>query len=85
MNEMGRNGWELVGIANLAASAQTLAVFKRPLGSRYPALRCTAEEALHRVRDTGFCVMRPQRRNNSPRHETILRCSSKRPETVPRY
>jgi Domain of unknown function (DUF4177) len=31
MNEMGRNGWELVGIANLGASAQTLAVFKRPL------------------------------------------------------
>jgi hypothetical protein len=28
---VGRNGWELVGIANLAASAQTLAVFKRPL------------------------------------------------------
>jgi hypothetical protein len=31
LNELGRNGWELVGIANIAASAQTLAVFKRPL------------------------------------------------------
>jgi hypothetical protein len=32
MNEMGRNGWELVGVTNLASGAQTLAVFKRPLG-----------------------------------------------------
>ncbi len=32
LNELGRAGWELVGIANLAGSAQTLAVFKRPLG-----------------------------------------------------
>jgi hypothetical protein len=31
LNELGRAGWELVGIANLAGSAQTLAVFKRPL------------------------------------------------------
>jgi hypothetical protein len=31
LNELGRNGWELVGIANIAGSAQTLAVFKRPL------------------------------------------------------
>ena len=31
LNELGRAGWELVGIANLANSAQTLAVFKRPL------------------------------------------------------
>ena len=31
LNEMGRAGWELVGIANLTGSAQTLAVFKRPL------------------------------------------------------
>jgi hypothetical protein len=29
LNELGRAGWELVGIANIAA--QTLAVFKRPL------------------------------------------------------
>ncbi len=32
LNDLGRNGWELVGIANIAGSAQTLAVFKRPLG-----------------------------------------------------
>ncbi len=31
LNELGRKGWELVGIANIAGSAQTLAVFKRPL------------------------------------------------------
>jgi hypothetical protein len=31
LNELGRKGWELVGIANIASSAQTLAVFKRPL------------------------------------------------------
>jgi hypothetical protein len=31
LNELGREGWELVGIANIANSAQTLAVFKRPL------------------------------------------------------
>jgi hypothetical protein len=31
LNEMGRAGWELVGIANIASSAQTLAVFKRSL------------------------------------------------------
>jgi hypothetical protein len=31
LNELGRKGWELVGIANIADSAQTLAVFKRPL------------------------------------------------------
>ena len=31
LNELGRDGWELVGIANIASSAQTLAVFKRPL------------------------------------------------------
>jgi hypothetical protein len=31
LNELGRAGWELVGIANIATSAQTLAVFKRPL------------------------------------------------------
>jgi hypothetical protein len=31
LNELGRAGWELVGIANIANSAQTLAVFKRPL------------------------------------------------------
>jgi len=31
LNEMGRNGWELVGITSIASSAQTLAVFKRPL------------------------------------------------------
>ena len=31
LNELGRKGWELVGIANMASSAQTLAVFKRPL------------------------------------------------------
>jgi len=31
MNELGRAGWELVGIANIAGSAQTLAVFKRPI------------------------------------------------------
>jgi hypothetical protein len=32
LNEMGRAGWELVGITNIASSAQTLAVFKRPQG-----------------------------------------------------
>jgi hypothetical protein len=32
LNELGRAGWELVGIANITSSAQTLAVFKRPLG-----------------------------------------------------
>jgi hypothetical protein len=32
LNELGRAGWELVGIASIATSAQTLAVFKRPLG-----------------------------------------------------
>jgi Domain of unknown function (DUF4177) len=32
LNELGRKGWELVGIANIASSAQTLAVFKRRLG-----------------------------------------------------
>jgi hypothetical protein len=32
LNELGRAGWELVGIANITGSAQTLAVFKRPLG-----------------------------------------------------
>jgi hypothetical protein len=32
LNEMGRAGWELVGITNIAATAQTLAVFKRPVG-----------------------------------------------------
>jgi hypothetical protein len=31
LNELGRKGWELVGIANISGSAQTLAVFKRPL------------------------------------------------------
>jgi hypothetical protein len=31
LNELGRAGWELIGIANIASSAQTLAVFKRPL------------------------------------------------------
>jgi hypothetical protein len=31
LNQLGRKGWELVGIANMA-NAQTLAVFKRPLG-----------------------------------------------------
>jgi hypothetical protein len=31
LNELGRAGWELVGIANIAGSAQTLAVFKRPI------------------------------------------------------
>jgi hypothetical protein len=31
LNELGRAGWELVGIANISSSAQTLAVFKRPL------------------------------------------------------
>jgi hypothetical protein len=31
LNELGRAGWELVGIANIPSSAQTLAVFKRPL------------------------------------------------------
>jgi hypothetical protein len=31
LNELGRKGWELVGIANITNSAQTLAVFKRPL------------------------------------------------------
>jgi hypothetical protein len=31
LNELGRAGWELVGIANIASTAQTLAVFKRPL------------------------------------------------------
>jgi hypothetical protein len=31
LNELGRKGWELVGIANIAGNAQTLAVFKRPL------------------------------------------------------
>jgi hypothetical protein len=31
LNELGRAGWELVGIANITSSAQTLAVFKRPL------------------------------------------------------
>jgi hypothetical protein len=31
LNELGRAGWELVGIANITGSAQTLAVFKRPL------------------------------------------------------
>ena len=31
LNELGRKGWELVGITNIAGSAQTLAVFKRPL------------------------------------------------------
>jgi hypothetical protein len=31
LNELGRAGWELVGIANIASSAQTFAVFKRPL------------------------------------------------------
>jgi hypothetical protein len=31
LNELGRKGWELVAIANIAGSAQTLAVFKRPL------------------------------------------------------
>lgn len=31
LNEMGREGWELVGITNIASSGQTLAVFKRPL------------------------------------------------------
>ena len=31
LNELGREGWELVGITNIAGSAQTLAVFKRPL------------------------------------------------------
>lgn len=31
LNELGRKGWELVGIANITGSAQTLAVFKRPL------------------------------------------------------
>jgi hypothetical protein len=30
LNQLGRKGWELVGIANMA-NAQTLAVFKRPL------------------------------------------------------
>ena len=29
LNELGREGWELVGITNIASSAQTLAVFKR--------------------------------------------------------
>jgi hypothetical protein len=32
LNDLGRAGWELVGIANVAGSAQTLAVFKRPFG-----------------------------------------------------
>jgi hypothetical protein len=32
LNELGRAGWELVGIASIANSAQMLAVFKRPLG-----------------------------------------------------
>ena len=32
LNELGRAGWELVGITNITSSAQTLAVFKRPLG-----------------------------------------------------
>jgi hypothetical protein len=31
LNELGRAGWELVGIANISGSEQTLAVFKRPL------------------------------------------------------
>ena len=31
LNEMGREGWELVGITNIASGGQTLAVFKRPL------------------------------------------------------
>jgi hypothetical protein len=31
LNELGRDGWELVGITNIASSAQTLAVFKRRL------------------------------------------------------
>jgi hypothetical protein len=31
LNELGRAGWELVGIANIPGSEQTLAVFKRPL------------------------------------------------------
>jgi hypothetical protein len=31
LNELGREGWELVGITNIAASGQTLAVFKRQL------------------------------------------------------
>jgi hypothetical protein len=31
LNELGRAGWELVGIANITSSAQTLAVFKRPI------------------------------------------------------
>jgi hypothetical protein len=31
LNELGRKGWELVGITNIASSAQTLAVFKRPV------------------------------------------------------
>jgi hypothetical protein len=31
LNDLGRAGWELVGITNIADSAQTLAVFKRPL------------------------------------------------------
>jgi hypothetical protein len=30
LNQLGRKGWELVGITNMA-NAQTLAVFKRPL------------------------------------------------------
>jgi hypothetical protein len=31
LNDLGRKGWELVGITYIADSAQTLAVFKRPL------------------------------------------------------